>query len=109
MTKDLLTAAEAAELAGLSPVSFRSAMYYARKLGVDCRVQTPEGVRWSKPDLENYLAARPGRGRWRKGAAERLGTERAVPRSTRYRGGDYEWENTERSPAASSATREDDR
>lgn len=87
MTKDLLTAAEAAELAGLSPVSFRSAMYYARKLGVDCRVQTSEGVRWSKPDLEKYLAARPGRGRWRKGAAERLGTERSVPRSTRYRGG----------------------
>ncbi len=83
---ELVTSAEAAAIAGLSPVSFRSAMYYARKLGVDCRVETLEGTRWDADRLRAYLDARPGRGRWKSGAAEVLGTERAKPRSTVYRG-----------------------
>lgn len=59
--------AEAAELAGMTVDSFRSAMAYARRShNVDLRVPGPDQrtPMWDVQGLRAYMDARPGRGRW---------------------------------------------
>lgn len=61
-----LTTAEAAELCGLIPSSFRAAMSRERKRGNDYRTARTPAVLWSEAMLRGWLASRPGRGNWRK-------------------------------------------
>lgn len=61
-----LTTRQAAQLAGMSLETFRSTMAYARKLGVDLKLPGPDARTplWDEARLRQYLAARPGKGRW---------------------------------------------
>lgn len=66
-----LPTTDAAEVSGMTPASFRSAMARARRDGIDCRLpesrwpdkRTPL---WDARKLRRYLDTRPGRGNWKK-------------------------------------------
>ena len=62
-----LTTMQAAELVGLTPASFRAEMARARRRGCDLRRPGPDARTplWDEAGLWEWLAARPGRGRWR--------------------------------------------
>ncbi len=64
-----LTTAQAAELAGITPASFKREMSRERERGRDYRM--PESAwpdrrspRWDEAAIRAWLASRPGPGRW---------------------------------------------
>ena len=73
-----ITTAEAAQIAGMTPASFRKAMMRDRQAGnPDCRVMLDgRTVLWSEAMVRGWLDGRPGRGRWGK---RDQGTTAVVP------------------------------
>ena len=63
MLRKSVPTSEAAEIAGMTPASFRKAMTLERRAGNDIRTRRGNPSLWSEAGVRKWLASRPGQGR----------------------------------------------